>query len=80
MDISEQCNKSLADQVELYNSIKPLFTNKPIIICLNKVDIMTIDDLPPEKKELFKQFEEDGMHKKLLSVTYCSFFHNLLYY
>ncbi|XP_066921257.1 GTP-binding protein 4-like [Clytia hemisphaerica] len=61
MDISEQCNKSLAEQIELYNSIKPLFTNKPIIICLNKVDIMKMEELPDEKKELFKQFEEDGV-------------------
>lgn len=61
MDISEQCNKSLEEQIELFNSIKPLFTNKPIIICLNKVDILTIDELPEEKKELFKQFEEDGV-------------------
>lgn len=61
MDISEQCNKSIAEQIELYNSIKPLFTNKPIIVCLNKVDILSMDELPEEKKELFKQFEEDGV-------------------
>ena len=60
MDISEQCNKSLEEQVDLFNSIKPLFTNKPILICLNKVDVLTVDDLPDEKKEIFKKFEEDG--------------------
>ena len=73
MDISEQCNKSLAEQIELFNSIKPLFTNKPILICLNKVDILTLDDLPDEKKELFKQFEEEGIHFFL-------FFSNLVTY
>jgi len=71
MDISEQCNKSLAEQIELFNSIKPLFTNKPILICLNKVDIMTLDDLPDEKKELFKQFEEDGIFFSFF-FTVCS--------
>jgi len=61
MDISEQCNKSLEEQIDLFSSIKPLFANKPIIICLNKVDILTMDDLPQEKKDLFKQFEEEGV-------------------
>jgi len=60
MDISEQCNKSLEEQITLFESIKPLFTNKPIIVCINKIDVLTIDDLPEEKKSLLKKFEEDG--------------------
>merc|ERR1711936_486054 len=42
MDISEQCDKSIAEQIELFESIKPLFTNKPIIICLNKIDVTSL--------------------------------------
>jgi len=61
MDISEQCDKSIAEQVELFESIKPLFTNKPIIICLNKIDVTTVDDLPEEKKAILKKFEDDGI-------------------
>lgn len=61
MDVSEQCNKSIEEQIELFNNIKPLFANKPIFICLNKVDILKFDELPEEKRELFKQFEEDGV-------------------
>jgi len=61
MDISEQCNKSLEEQVELFNSIKPLFTNKPILICVNKVDVLSMDDLPDDKKQIFKTFEEEGI-------------------
>jgi len=61
MDVSELCNKSLEEQIELFESIKPLFTNKPIIVCLNKVDIMSVDDLPEEKKLLLKKFEEDSI-------------------
>ncbi|XP_065666797.1 GTP-binding protein 4 isoform X2 [Hydra vulgaris] len=61
MDISEQCSKSLDEQIELFNSIKPLFLNKPIIIALNKVDIIGIDDLPQEKKNLLSQFQEEGI-------------------
>lgn len=61
MDISEQCNKSLEEQIELFNSIKPLFTNKPIIICLNKIDILTLDDLAEERRNLFKEFQDEGI-------------------
>lgn len=61
MDISEQCNKSLEEQIELFNSIKPLFTNKPILICLNKVDVRTMDDLTDEQKQIFSTFEEEGI-------------------
>jgi len=61
MDISEQCNKSLEEQMTLFESIKPLFTNKPIIVCLNKVDMLTVDDLPEEKKAILKKFEDDGI-------------------
>lgn len=28
IDVSEQCGHSIAEQVKLYESIKPLFTNK----------------------------------------------------
>jgi len=61
MDISEQCDKSIAEQIELFESIKPLFTNKPIIICLNKIDVTSLDDLPEDRKELIKKFEEEGI-------------------
>lgn len=61
MDISEQCNKSLEEQVELFKSIKPLFANKPILICLNKVDVISLDDLADDKKAIFKTFEEEGI-------------------
>ena len=37
-------------QVELFESIRPLFSNKPLIVCANKTDIVTLDELAPEKK------------------------------
>ena len=69
MDISEQCNKSLEEQMELFESIKPLFTNKPILVCLNKVDVLQIEDLPEEKKVILKKFEEDG--KSYIAFLLC---------
>lgn len=46
-------------QKRLFESIKPLFHNKPLIIVVNKVDKLQLDELPEEKKELFNEFEGD---------------------
>ncbi|GMM36021.1 putative GTPase [Saccharomycopsis crataegensis] len=54
MDISEQCGFSVEAQVKLFNSIKPLFANKSVMIVFNKSDIIKIEDLSPERQELIK--------------------------
>ncbi|XP_043285686.1 nucleolar GTP-binding protein 1 [Venturia canescens] len=59
-DISEQCGHSLEEQVKLYESIKPLFTNKPLMVVLNKVDVTRLDDLPAEKREVLEDLENDA--------------------
>uniref|UniRef100_A0A0K8TRI1 Nucleolar GTP-binding protein 1 n=1 Tax=Tabanus bromius TaxID=304241 RepID=A0A0K8TRI1_TABBR len=59
MDISEQCGHSLEEQVQLFESIKPLFTNKPLIVVVNKVDIVAFDDIAPERKNVIKKLQED---------------------
>jgi nucleolar GTP-binding protein len=50
IDISEQCGFSIEKQVSLFHSIKVLFKNKPLVIVLNKIDIMNFDHLPIEKQ------------------------------
>lgn len=45
MDISEQCGYTLEEQIHLYESIKPLFANKPLIVVINKVDIIKLNEL-----------------------------------
>ena len=37
-------------QVELFESIKPLFANKPLFVCVNKVDIRHIADLSEDQQ------------------------------
>ncbi len=61
MDISEQCGHSIEQQIELFNSIKPLFANKPLIVALNKVDILTPQELREDARELLSQLENDGI-------------------
>jgi len=48
MDLSEQCGYSVKAQMQLFQSIKPLFANKLVFIVINKIDIMRPEDLDPE--------------------------------
>ncbi|CAL1263709.1 unnamed protein product [Larinioides sclopetarius] len=56
IDPSEQCNYSIEEQIGLFNSIKPLFLNKPTVIAANKIDVLKLDELQEEKIAKDKQF------------------------
>ncbi|XP_045508258.1 nucleolar GTP-binding protein 1 [Colias croceus] len=58
IDPSEQCGHSIEEQISLFESIKPLFSNKPLIVVLNKVDVVKPEDLPEGKRQLIEQLEE----------------------
>lgn len=45
VDISESCGRSLEEQLNLFENLKPLFKNKPVIMALNKIDLCTVDQL-----------------------------------
>ena len=45
MDISEQCGYSVQAQLQLFHSIKPLFSNKLVFVVINKIDVMRPEDL-----------------------------------
>ena len=68
IDLSEQCGYSIADQVKLYHSIKPLFANKPLMLVVNKIDVMKPDDLGPNEKKLLDEIiVKDGIEMAQLS-------------
>ncbi|CAG9133643.1 unnamed protein product [Plutella xylostella] len=46
------------DKISLFESIKPLFANKPLLLVLNKMDVVKPEDLPEEKRILLEQLEE----------------------
>jgi len=60
LDISEQCGHSLEQQLSLYRSIKPSFSNRPIVIVINKIDIIKPEDLPEEKLKVIEEFRAEG--------------------
>ncbi|XP_044734711.1 nucleolar GTP-binding protein 1 [Chrysoperla carnea] len=59
-DISEQCGHTLEEQVNLFESIRPLFANKPLITVINKVDVLKLDDLAPERRKILASIEDDN--------------------
>merc|ERR1719375_2400141 len=58
VDISEMCGYTLATQVALFHSIKPLFRNRPLLVILNKTDIRKVESLTPEEKKLLESMKE----------------------
>ena len=61
MDISEQCGHTIDQQVALFESIKPLFANKPLLVVLNKTDILKLEELKEDQKMLIQKFIDDGI-------------------
>jgi nucleolar GTP-binding protein len=60
MDISEQCGHTLDEQIHLYESIKPLFANKPLMVVINKVDILKLEDLDEARKNSLSSILNDA--------------------
>lgn len=70
MDLSEQCGYSVQAQIQLFQSIKPLFANKLVFIVINKIDITRPEDLDPETKALLDSIITPGTVELLqLSCT-----------
>ncbi|BGP53400.1 hypothetical protein JCM8202_000283 [Rhodotorula sphaerocarpa] len=70
MDLSEQCGFTVEAQCKLYQSIKPLFANKPTFIVINKIDIVRPEDLDPERKAMLDAIlAEDGVELLALSCV-----------
>jgi nucleolar GTP-binding protein len=50
LDISESCGYTIEQQIDLFNSIKPLFQAKPLVIVLSKIDLQKYAELPASAK------------------------------
>lgn len=65
VDISEQCGYTIAQQAALFHSIKPLFSNKPILIVCNKIDTRRMEDLSEAERQLIDEMVSEA--KKISS-------------
>lgn len=61
LDISETCGFTIAEQVNLFNSIRPLFANKPLMLVLNKIDLIRPEDIPESDKALLQGLLDQGI-------------------
>lgn len=50
VDVSELCGWSVEEQLKLFNNIKPLFRGKPVLLVLNKVDLVDAEKVEVAKK------------------------------
>ena len=69
VDISEQCGYTIHQQIELYNSIKPLFSNKPVLLVANKIDTTKFEDLDDEDRSLLDTAGKESSAPGLLMST-----------
>ncbi|XP_053688966.1 nucleolar GTP-binding protein 1 [Sabethes cyaneus] len=69
MDVSEQCGHSIEEQAKLFDSIKPLFANKPLVLVLNKTDILTLDELDSEKRKIIEQLTDEAEEIPILQMS-----------
>jgi nucleolar GTP-binding protein len=68
LDISEQCGYSIQQQVALFDSIRPLFHNKPIVVAINKVDVRKREDLTPSELVELDKLESSGATVMFMST------------
>eukprot|EP00331_Platyophrya_macrostoma_P027340 CAMPEP_0176436172 /NCGR_PEP_ID=MMETSP0127-20121128/17796_1 /TAXON_ID=938130 /ORGANISM="Platyophrya macrostoma, Strain WH" /LENGTH=648 /DNA_ID=CAMNT_0017819413 /DNA_START=29 /DNA_END=1975 /DNA_ORIENTATION=+ len=69
MDLSGQCGYSIAQQLSLFKSIRPLFTGKPIVVVFNKCDVCTLDDISPEEHTAIMSAVEEAEAKWITTST-----------
>ncbi|XP_021563348.1 nucleolar GTP-binding protein 1 [Carlito syrichta] len=60
MDLSEQCGHGLKEQLELFQNIRPLFINKPLIVVANKCDVKRIAELSEDDQKIFIDLQAEG--------------------
>jgi len=59
LDPSEQCGNTLEAQKSLFDNIRPLFNNKPLIVVANKSDVVNRSELSEEKEAIMKEIEKE---------------------
>lgn len=61
IDLSEACGYSIIQQVSLFNSIKPLFANKPVLLVVNKIDLVKPEDLNEADRAVLQTVLDQGI-------------------
>ena len=71
MDISEQCGYTIAQQAALFHSIKPLFSNKPLMVVANKTDVTPLSSLPASDTALLAEMVQAAAVASNGGILHC---------
>jgi len=69
IDLSGQCGYSIEQQLSLFNSIRPLFTGKPLVVVFNKSDVCSLKDLSPEERDSVLQVVDEAGARHITTST-----------
>ena len=61
LDLSESCGYTIQQQISLFESLRPLFANKPLLLVCNKVDLMRPNQLSPEDFSILQGLLDQGI-------------------
>jgi len=61
LDISESCGYSITQQAALFQSLKSLFMNKPLVIVCNKTDLQPLEGLSEDDLKLVMEMKAEAM-------------------
>lgn len=60
LDVSEQCGFTIQAQMSLFQSIRPLFATKPLLLVINKIDQMPFEELDLDVQNSITQMAIDA--------------------
>lgn len=58
IDLSAMCGYTVTQQVQLFENIRPLFKNKPVLIVLTKIDLKPYESLSEEEMKLLENLSK----------------------
>ena len=68
IDISESCGYSIELQISLYERIKALFANKPVVIVFTKIDLKKFEELDEVHQEKLRTLvQQNGVVSEEMS-------------
>lgn len=69
IDISEQCGYTIEQQCSLFQSIKPLFANKELLVVVNKIDAQPWETLEQDKKDMIEALVKDSPNCSFMTMS-----------
>ena len=69
MDLSGQCGHGIEEQIQLFENIRPLFSQKPLLVALNKSDIVTLEELSEEERGAIGKLSQEGLSVLSMSTV-----------